>query len=167
MQVGARTVAIWKESKGWKYEIFDLDVAPEVLPGFEELVRLWQNKRGDRSVPALGDFDVYDFKGWHGRISMLDVFHDPFDLRYRLFGETVAERYMTDFTGKLLSELVDNGREPPEDVEFYRMACREKRIVRVSGELYWLRRPHVKSTFVEFPLSDNGETTTHIVSAMI
>lgn len=160
-------MAIWKESKVWKYEIFDRDVAPEILPGFEELVRLWQNKRGDRPVPALGDFDFHDFVGWHGRVSMLDVFHDPFDLRFRLFGEKVAERYMADFTGKLLSELVDSGRELAEDVEFYQMVCREMHIARVSGELYWLRRPHVKSTFVEFPLSDNGETTTHIVSAMI
>jgi len=160
-------VTVWKKSKDWKYEIFEGDVEPEMLPGFEDLVRLWQEKRGDRPAPAWSDFDFHDFGGWHGRIAMLEVFHDPFDMRYLLFGEKVAERYKTDFTGKLFSELVDSGHEPVEDMEFYEMATAKMLIARVSGELYWLERPHVSTTFLEFPLSENGETTTHLLSAMI
>lgn len=160
-------MAVWKKSKDWKYEIFERDVEPEMLPGFEDLVRLWRARRDDRPVPAWSDFDFRDFAGWHGRIVVQEVFHDPFDMRYRLFGETVAERYRADFTGRLLSELVESGQEPAEDMVFYEMATREKLIARVSGELNWLHRPHVSSTFVEFPLSDNGETTTHLLAAMI
>ncbi len=160
-------MAVWKESKDWKYEIFERDVDPEMLPGFEDLVRLWQARRGDRPVPAWSDFEFHDFAGWHGRIAVLEVIHDPFDMRYRLFGEKVAERYKADFTGRLYSELVESGQEPVEDMAFYEMATAKMLIARVSGELNWLHRPHASSTFVEFPLSDTGETTTHLLAAMI
>ncbi len=160
-------MAVWKQSRGWKYETFERDVDPDLLPGFEDLVRLWQARRGDRPAPAWSDFEFRDFAGWHGRIAMLEVFHDPFDMRYLLFGETVAERYRADFTGRLLSDLVESGQEPAEDMPFYEMATARMLIARVSGELNWLQRPHVSSIFVEFPLSDNGETTTHLLAAMI
>lgn len=159
-------MALWKEHNFWKYEVFDRDIAPELLPGFEDMVRLWQKKRDGRPSPAWSDFDFHDFVGWHGRIAVLEVFRQPFDMRYRLFGEEIAERYKADFTGKLLSELVDSGREPPEDLEFYEMLTREMLIARVSGELFWLKRPHVTSTFVEFPLSENSETMTHLLATM-
>jgi hypothetical protein len=162
-----RAVTVWKEHDFWKYEIFERDVEPEMLPGFEELVRLWQNKQGDRPAPAWSDFDFHDFAGWHGRIAVSDISYNPFDFRYRLFGEKMAERFEADHTGKLFSDLIDSGQEPTEDLEFYEVACREMLITRVSGQLYWLRRPHISATFVEFPLSDTGEMTTHFVEAMI
>ncbi len=63
-------MTIWKEIEGWTFEYFDRDIAPAALPGFEDLVRLWQDRRGDRVVPSWSDFDFYDFKGWHGRLSV-------------------------------------------------------------------------------------------------
>ncbi len=56
-------MAIWRKFDGWTYENFDRDIEPEDLPGFDDLVRLWQSKRGDRTVPSWSDFDFYDFKG--------------------------------------------------------------------------------------------------------
>jgi hypothetical protein len=160
-------VALWKKYDGWTYEIFERDIGPEMLPGFEDLVRLWQEKRGDRRLPAWSDFDFFDFTGWHGRIAVSDVFYNPFDYRYRLFGEEVAARLRADYTGKLGSELLECGQEDAEDLEFYEMTSRKMLISRVSGRLDWLHRAHVSVTFVEFPLSDTGETTTHLVAAMI
>jgi hypothetical protein len=162
-----REMAVWKEHDFWKYEIFERDVEPELLPGFEDLVRLWREKRGDRPMPAWDDFDFHDFVGWHGRIAMVEIFYEPFDYLYLLFGEKMTEQFMFDYTGKLGSELLDSGQETAEDMEFYEMACRKMLIARVSGQLNWLRRPHANATFVEFPLSDNGETTTHTVMPMI
>ena len=160
-------MAVWKESDFWKYEIFEPDIEPEMLPGFEDLVRLWRKKRGDRPAPAWSDFDFHDFVGWHGRIAVSDVFYGPFDFRYRLFGAKVTERLKVDYTGKLGSELVACGREPAEDLEFYEMTSRKMLITRVSGQLYWVSQPHVSATFVEFPLSDTGEMATHLLAAMI
>ncbi len=77
-------MTIWKEFEGWTYEFFDRDIEPAALPGFEDLVRLWQDRRGDRAVPSWSDFDFYDFKGWHGRISVYEISYDPFDYACRL-----------------------------------------------------------------------------------
>jgi hypothetical protein len=164
---GFRAMAVWKEHDFWKYEMFERDIEPEMLPGFEDLVRLWRDKRGDRPMPAWSDFDFHDFVGWHGRIAMMEILFEPFDYRYRLFGEKISEQYRVDFTGKLGSELVDSDFERVEELEFYELVCRKMLISRVSGQLKQFRRPHVSATFVEFPLSDNGETTTHTVMAMI
>jgi len=62
---------------------------------------------------------------------------------------------------------VNSGEEPAEDMEFYEMTSRKMLITRDSGPLFKLQRPHVSATFVEFPLSDTGEMTTHILTAMI
>ncbi len=82
-------MAIWKKLENWAFEYFDRDIEPEALPGFEDLVRLWQDRRGERAAPAWSDFDFYDFKGWHGRISVYDVSYDPFDYITRLSGTVV------------------------------------------------------------------------------
>ena len=49
---GTVIMAIWREFEGWTYEHFDRDIEPAALPGFEDLVRLWHDKRGDRIVPS-------------------------------------------------------------------------------------------------------------------
>ncbi len=160
-------MAVWKEHDFWKYEIFERDIEPEILPEFQDLVRLWQKKRGNRPVPAWSDFDFHDFTGWHGRIVVADIFYDPFNFRYRLFGEEVAKLYQFDCTGKLCTELENSVFDPAEDLEFYEMTSRRLLISRVSGMLYRLDRPYVNATFVEFPLSDTGEMATHSLAAMI
>ena len=118
-------------------------------------------------MPAWSDFNFHDFAGWHGRIAMMEIYFEPFDYLYRLFGEKISEQYKVDFTGKLGSELVDGGFERAEELEFYEIVCRKMLISRVSGQLKQFSRPHVSATFAEFPLSDNGEMTTHTVMAMI
>ncbi len=160
-------MTVWKESAFWKYETFERDVPPERLPGFEGLLGLWRRKRGDRVAPAWKDFEFGDFVGWFGRIVVADIFYEPFDYRYRLFGEAVAMKYRTDHTGKTGSDLVARGLEPEDDLRFYEHACRNMLIARVSGELRWLDRPHARATFAEFPLSDDGARTTHLLAAMI
>lgn len=160
-------MTIWNKVDGWTYECFERDVAPETLPGFEDMIRLWRGKRGGRPVPAWSDFDFADFAGWHGRILLSEVQYEPFDLYYRLFGVEMVNRLQTDNTGKRLTELVAQGLEPAVDLEFYEMASRKMLIARVSGELRWLKRKHVTASFLEFPLSDTGDRATHLLSAMI
>ncbi len=149
-------MTIWKEFEGWTYEYFDRDIEPAALPGFEDLVRLWQGKRGDRAVPSWSDFDFYDFKGWHGRLSVYDVSYDPYAYTCRLSG--------TEVTGL---ELEKKKVEPPAAMEFYEMNCRQMRISRLSGSLKIAGREHAQITFIEFPLSDDGLRATQTLEAMI
>ena len=160
-------MTIWREFEGWTYEHLDRDIEPEALPGFEGLVRLWQGKRAGRAVPAWSDFDFYDFKGWHSRMGVYEIFYEPFDYACRLSGtglDGVFDRTMTGVKG---SELAEIRVEHPATMSFYEMACSQMLISRTSGALNVKGREHVRATFVEFPLSDDGERATHTLEALI
>ena len=159
-------MAIWKGFEGWTFEYFDRDIEPATLPGFEDLVQLWQDKRGDRVVPSWSDFDFYDFKGWHGRLGVYDISYDPFDYICRLSGtvvDGVFDRIMTGVTGSDLAEMEVNSSAY---MEFNEMTCRQMLISRISGPLNLKGREHVEATFVEFPLSDDGLKATHTLEAL-
>ncbi len=164
--LGTVCMAIWKEFEGWTYEYFDRDIEPGALPGFEDLVRLWQDRRGSRVVPSWSDFDFYDFKGWHGRISVNDISYDPFDYIVRLSGTEVDGIFGRTMTGAKGSELAEMRVEDSTTMEFYEMACRQMLIARLSGPLNLKGRAHVQATFVEFPLSDDGLKATHALEAL-
>ena len=160
-------MTIWKTFEGWTYEYLDRSIAPADMPGFEDLVQLWQDKRDGRPAPAWSDFDFYDFKGWHGRISVYDISYDPFGYTNRLSGtviDGVYERTMTGMTGTDLEEL---RVEHPDSTEFYEMTCREMLISRQNGTLDFKGRENVQIIFVELPLSDDGQKATHTLEAMI
>ncbi len=154
-------MTIWKEFEGWTYEYFDRDIEPAALPGYEDLVRLWQRKRGDRVVPSWSDFDFYDFKGWHGRLSVYDISYDPFAYICRLSGTEVDVAFDRTMTGVTGSELEEKRIEHPANMEFYEMTCRQMLISRQSGPLNFEGREHVQVTFVELPLSDDGLRAAH------
>ena len=160
-------MAIWRESEGWTYEHFDRDIEPEDLPGFEDLVRLWQGKRGDRAVPSWSDFDFYDFKGWHGRLSVYDISHDPFDYVCRLSGTELDDAYGRTMTGVSGTELEEMRAGPSASMEFFEIASRQMLITRMLGTLNFKGREHVQVAFVEFPLSDDGLRATQTLEALI
>jgi len=160
-------MTVWKKFEGWTYEYLDRDIAPVELPGFEDLVRLWQDKRGDRPAPSWSDFDFYDFKGWHGRISIYDISYDPFEYICRLSGTMVDGAYERTMTGVTGTELEDLRVEHPDSMEFYEMICRQILISRQTGTLDFKGREQVQVIFVELPLSDDGQRATHTLEAMI
>ena len=160
-------MTIWKKFEGWSYEYFDRDIEPAALPGFEDLVRLWHDKRGDRVVPSWSDFDFYDFKGWHSRLSVYDISYDPFEYTTRLSGTVVDEMYDQTMTGVTGTELEELRAEPSASMEFYEMTCRQMLISRQLGSLNFKGREHVHVTFVEFPLSDDGLRATQTLEALI
>jgi len=160
-------MTIWKEFDGWVYEYFDRDVEPSALPGFEDLVRLWQSKRGDRAIPSWSDFDFYDFKGWHARLSVYDISYDPFDYICRLSGTEIDVAYDQTMTGVTGSELEEMRVEHPAAMEFYEMMCRQMLFSRQLGTLNFKGREHVQVTCVEFPLSDDGRRATQTLEALI
>ena len=160
-------MTIWKEFEGWIYEYFDRDVEPATLPGFEALVRLWLDKRGERAAPSWSDFDFYDFKGWHGRMSVYDISYNPFEYTTRLSGTVVDGVYDRVMTGVTGTELEEMRVEPIASMEFYEMTCRQMLISRQLGSLNFTSREHVKVTFVEFPLSDDGLKATQTLEALI
>ena len=160
-------MTIWKVFEDWTYECFDRDIEPVALPGFEDFVRLLQDRRGDRVVPSWSDFDFYDFKGWHSRLGVYDISYDPFDYTCRLSGTKVDEAFGQTMTGTTGSELTESRVELPVTLEFYEMTCRQMLIARNSGPLNLRGREHVQAVFVAFPLSDDGLRATHTFEALL
>ena len=154
-------MAIWKETEGWTYEYFDRDIEPATLPGFEDMARLWQERRGDRVVPSWSDFDFYDFKDWHSRLAVIDISYNPFDFTWRLSGSEIDGVYKRTMTGAKRSELTELRLEESETMKFYEMTSSHMLIARTSGPINLKGREHVHATFVEFPLSDDGLKATH------
>ncbi len=160
-------MTIWKGFEGWAFEHFDRDIEPATLPGFEDLVQLWQDKRGDRVVPSWSDFDFYDFKGWHGRLGVYDISYDPFDYICRLSGTVIEGVFGQNMTGVTGSELAKMEVEDSASMEFYEITYRQMLIVRYSGPLKFKGREHIQVTFVGFPLSDDGLRATQTLEALI
>ena len=160
-------MAFWKSFDGWNYEYFSSDISPATLEGFEDILTLWHKKRGTRRFPAWADFDFYDFKGWHGKINMATIQYDPFSYVYQLFGTESTEKLGGEWTGKSSDEINSNIDFPDEDMEFYEMACRSGYITRMSGSLPYVGASTRPAVFVEFPLSDNGETVTHTLEVTL
>jgi len=155
------------EIDGWSYEYFDLNSEASDLPGFESLFRLWRDKRQEMSVPSWDDFDFYDFVGWHGRINVLDISHNPFDFRYRIAGSRIEQLYDVSLTNKTAQDLCDYRIEPVQSNEFYRFACENMYISRVKGPENSKRRIRSDFESVFFPLSKDGQRANQLFEAVL
>ena len=157
-------MAIWKHFPTWTYELFGLETAAETFGGFAPLVRQWNEKRGDRVMPAWSDYDFYDFKGWHGFVAVQEILKEPFDLKCRLWGSKLTDILGADNTGKCYSEMgptyTDNDRGYLAEV------CRNPSIGRSHGTLEWLKMGHRSVAFIDLPLSSDGTIVNHVLTVM-
>jgi hypothetical protein len=78
-------------------------------PRLQQLYAEWQAWRGERELPSRADFDPLQLKYMIGRLSLLDVLHDPLRFHYRVHGTEVADRFGFDMTGKSLDAWPDAG----------------------------------------------------------
>ncbi len=156
-------MAVWRHVNNWTYEVFDYNTTPQHFGVFESLVALWRGKRGDRKMPSWADFDFYDFKGWHGAISVQEVVTEPFDLRCRLWGSDLTVVFGSDNTGKYYSELGSGYTE--NDVAYLSELCRSSSIGMSHGKLDWLQKGHKVAGFIDLPMSDDGIAVNHLLTA--
>lgn len=160
-------MAIWREHPDWKYECFEATTSSDNFVGFENIVGVWRSKFVDGKIPAWADFDFYDFKGWHGFVSISEYLYDPFDLKVRLWGTEMARLYDRDMTGKRLSDLIDSGTDPQTDLEYYAMLGKNMYIGYSTGTLEWIDQSHIHVSFLDLPLSDNKEYATHGIGILL
>jgi len=71
------------------------------------LYAYWQERKGDRRMPARRDIDPIDFAYLLGNIMLIDVIRDPLRFRVRLHGTALVRLSAYELTGKLLDELPD------------------------------------------------------------
>jgi len=74
------------------------------------LARLWEQKRGQRIMPARSDLTVTDLRAWLGNLALLDLRMSG--EVFRLCGVNLFPRFGGDMTGQPTAELRSEGARP-------------------------------------------------------
>ena len=117
----------------------------------------WNNKRGERPMPARRDLDPIEMRSFLPQVMLLDVLDGGRDFFCRVVGSDIRERIGFELTGRLLSELNGEPNVVQAILEEYREVVRLRRptyarhdfINRITG------RPKVYERLTT-PLSDDG-----------
>jgi len=70
----------------------------------QAIYQYWNAKRGTRKMPARRDIDPVDMKAWLAGIQLINVFHNPRRLIYRLVGQVDVEFRGYNPTGRSVEE---------------------------------------------------------------
>jgi len=72
-------------------------------PSLARFLALWNEKRGQRRMPARRDFSFEDLWPWLGQLNLIAAEGD--DGRYVVFSETSTRLYGREMTGKRISDF--------------------------------------------------------------
>ncbi|MEQ8665259.1 MAG: hypothetical protein RIC16_05995 [Rhodospirillales bacterium] len=152
--------------RSWTYRTYPLDSSPAAFGPFQDFFDLWLSKRGSgRRYAEWQDFQLEDFHGWYGQLSLGEIHDDPFDLSYRLWGTLLVEWWGIEMTGKLLSSYPWAGNIwEANERPYMEHLVANSQMGFVSGPLSSIDRDVVYIEGVELPLG-KGETISHILSA--
>ena len=135
------------------------------LPGrLREFLNFWHGLRGDRWAPTWQEFHLPDVPpSIIPYVIVLDVVQDPLDFIYRFWGTGNTTSIGYDCTGMSVSQnRLFSAKVMSE--------CKQLMVER--RPLVWFSKVtrddglHREYARVRAPLSDDGETVTHIVSAV-
>ena len=139
-----------------------LPPAEIVSPLVQELFGYWQSKSAGRLAPCPRDIDPGDIKRLLPYISISDVLHDPFDLRFRLVGTGVVEAAGYDFTGRFFHDM-------PITTGVERWRAHYARVIGEKRPFYGRYRGDLSPELVRyvdhgaFPLSSDGVAVDRII----
>lgn len=156
----------WQENKGWNYYQCDLDEKITDFPIFESIHQLWMDKRTDKWLPAWKDFEFEEFVGWHKHLILYEVTTQPFDLTYRIFSSFAADIYGKNYAGKRFSDP-DFDIEDEYDLLHFKLLHGLHKVGLSTGPVQWFQKEYIKLSFLELPLSADGENITHFLSCMV
>tara|TARA_E500000318_G_scaffold88705_3_gene86064 strand:- start:1374 stop:1781 length:408 start_codon:yes stop_codon:yes gene_type:complete len=74
-------------------------------PELRALYEFWCQKSQNRLAPARKDIDALELKRWLPNIQLVDVVGGYIDIRYRVIGTWIVERFGVDDTGKTIMEI--------------------------------------------------------------
>lgn len=70
----------------------------------QRLYDYWAARKAGRDLPSRADFDPTEMRGWLAGLMLVDVFHDPRRLKYRLVGEVEVESRGFNPTGRWVED---------------------------------------------------------------
>ncbi|HWD28987.1 MAG TPA: PAS domain-containing protein [Rhizomicrobium sp.] len=129
----------------------------------------WEEKRRGRALPARADISPSGLKEHLGWVMMLEVLPGARDFRYRLIGTLVTQYFSSDSTGKtVMDAFAPNGEAVAKSVNaVFRKVARDRCVVRTTGDAGWLAEGMEEFEAIYLPLSDDGETVSHILHAFV
>jgi len=137
------------------------EITSRLIAGLEDH---WSKLCGGRPMPRRDEIDPVDLARWLPYISIMELHHDPFRVRYRVVGTEVARITGEDFSNRWLDETGWG----PASIELNRLLY--VRVAETSSPLYGLStisfagREDWLFEWVLLPLSNDGKTVTHCLS---
>lgn len=130
------------------------------------LLAYWNEKRGDRPMPARRDIDPLDLPDHLGNLVLIEVEHEPLRLRYRLIGTRITSAMERDSTGKYYDEVYE-----PAIIEHvydsFRWILRHKAPLRTHGQAFYPDKNFYDYETLNLPLSDDGVTVNMVLGELI
>lgn len=149
----------------WGYWMCPIDTAADRFGPFAGLVALWQSRRReDGGLPRRRDFKAEEFSEWMGRIFIAKIEHDPFDLRFTLWGSTLCEWWRVDYTGQTLGTQSSDPDAWSVERRYFAEMARRPFFGFAGGSLSEYGRSHIKVIGLDLPLS-NGTGLDQVLSA--
>lgn len=135
-------------------------------PTLAELLRYWQAKRGNRSMPARRDIAPYELKAHIGNICLIDVEHAPLRLRYRLIGTRIVQVIGRDSTGKYYDEIYAPALLRGILASFEWIVAHRKPL-RSFGQAFYPDRNFYEYEIVNLPLSDDDSVVNMVLGKLV
>lgn len=153
----------------WQYGTCPLDTPPAAFGPFADLVTLWQGKRTENVVlPLRRAFDFADFRRWWGRVAIARITHDPFDVRFVLWGTTLTDWWGVDYTNRRLGSAAANPDAwRSTEFRYFEAMAQHPFIGIAGGNLAQHDRSYITVLGLDLPLSQDGETLSHALTAHV
>ncbi len=148
------------------WRIFPLDAPTATFSPFKGPVDQWRAKRGERPFPRWNDYDIGDFAGWYGWISLNRVDPRNRDVLVELFGTRLSESLGIELTGRTLRDPALGFADSYVDRVYAHFADIVTRpgIGLRSVSLAPMGREHVTGWILDLPVSKSGNEATHVMT---
>ncbi len=143
----------------WSYRVYDSATPSALFGEFAPLVELWRAKCVDDQLPAWRDFDLQEFAGWYGHISLGHVSPDMMEMALLLWGTKLAQWWDKDYTGKAMKVVSGPCNSGQIDRSYVRELLTGKGVGVCGGNLWNHQRKFVNIKSIELPLQFDGSTS--------
>ena len=136
-------------------------------PELRALYEFWHMKAQGHLAPARKNIDVLELKRWLPNIQLVDVIGNCIDIRYRVIGTWIVERFGADDTGKTIMEIgeTDHSREVRKEFLTPAKTMKPHRIVRPFYDINGAKE-FSSAERLMLPLSANGHTCDKVISGL-
>ena len=124
----------------------------------------WNALRNGRAMPRRDEVDPVELVPWLPYVSMMELHHDPFRVRYRVVGTEVARIVGEDFSNRWLDETDWGEASIALNRMLYERVAESRAPLFGLSVVTWQGKPDHVFQWALFPLSSGGDPVTHCLS---